>query len=90
MADAPDVHPGQTWADNDPRNAGRTLLVERIEDGRAVCTVLTDSDAQRKLIAQWGGRSMVGKTRLIRLDRMRPTSTGYRLVEDVSEPAKEG
>ena len=39
------VKPGQVWADNDKRAAGRTVRVERIEDGSAVCTILTNRDA---------------------------------------------
>lgn len=89
-----EVKPGQVWADNDPRSAGRTLRVDAIEDGKAVCTVLTMSDeaaedlrAQGQLIKSGRGvggypllRSTVGKTVRISLKRFKPTSTGYRLI----------
>jgi hypothetical protein len=50
-----DVKPESIWADNDPRSAGRTLRVERIEGGKAVCTVLTNitpskADIQRGVL----------------------------------------
>lgn len=81
------VRPGQIWADNDARNAGRTLRVDRIEmhtfsagalEGKvpyAVCTVLTQADNYPQ------GR--IGHQVTIMVSRMRPTSTGYRLVTDV-------
>lgn len=69
----PEVKPGQVWADNDPRSAGRTLRVDRIDGDRAVCTVLTDADQRRS-----GAESTVGNATRISLKRFRPTSTGYR------------
>lgn len=80
MSETPEVRPGSVWADNDPRSAGRTLRIERIEDGKAVCTVLTNSD-NTDLNSPWQ-RDMRGKTTRISLSRFRPTSTGYRLVRD--------
>jgi hypothetical protein len=80
------VRPGQVWADANPRQAGRTLRVERIECHilqvgsllaevpHAVCTVLTRAD---------GDDRRTGHQVTIRVSRMRPTSTGYRLVTDV-------
>lgn len=73
MKRQPTVHPGQTWADNDPRSEGRTLRVDAVDDGRAVCTVLTDVG---------GTPAPPRKPSLIRLGRFRATSTGYRLVQD--------
>ena len=85
------VRPGQVWADNDPRATGRTLRVIRIEDhihtagsltgkvSYAVCTVLTPPANYPK------GR--VGQQVTIRVSRMRPTSTGYRLVQVMPEEA---
>lgn len=82
------VRPGQIWADNDARNEGRTLRVDRIEihafghgvlEGRvphAVCTVLTQPDDR-----PW---ALTGRQVTIRVSRMRPTSTGYRLVTDAA------
>lgn len=86
-APSPIVRAGQVWADCDPRNAGRTLRVARFEyhtftargvpDGQvpyAVCTVLTQPDQR-----PW---ALTGHQVTIRVSRMRPTSNGYRLVED--------
>lgn len=83
-----EVKVGQVWADNDKRAAARTLKVIRVEadtrkgvakpgEAVAVCEVLTD----RKDVAV--GQSQVGRIVRIRVDRMRPTSTGYRLVANV-------
>lgn len=71
------IHPGQVWADNDRRSEGRTLRVEKLHHAwqgqlfRVTCTVLTGR-----------GGAAVPKPREthIATDRMRPTSTGYRLV----------
>lgn len=83
----PGVRVGQVWTDADYRNAGRTLRVDTISDGRAVCTILTNADGHQRLLddkrGSYGGQDMRGKTVRIRLDRFRPTSTGYRLVTDV-------
>ncbi|WP_043737524.1 hypothetical protein [Nocardia asiatica] len=68
----------QVWADNDPRCKGRTLQVIGIEMGylrRAVCMVLTDAG---------GKRAKPGQIRRIKVDRMHPTSSGYRLVHDIT------
>jgi hypothetical protein len=40
----PAVRPGQVWAGNDPRAAGRTIRVERLDGDKAICRVLTNSD----------------------------------------------
>ena len=72
-----EVRTGQVWADNDPRSAGRTLRVDNIENGKAVCTVLTNiEDTALRL------RDMRGRTTRISLSRFRPTATGYRLILD--------
>ncbi len=65
---------GQVWRDNDKRTLGRYLRIRSIVDGFAVC-VRCDKD----------GLSRSTETRLtqIRLDRFRPTSTGYVLEKDV-------
>lgn len=80
---APPVEPGQVWADNDPRSDGRTVRVDRIDDGKAVCTVLTNrTHAQRELDRGTGwSTDSRGRTTRIALSRFRPTSTGYRLVQ---------
>jgi hypothetical protein len=76
----PPVRVGQVWADNDPRSKGRTVRVLAVANDRATCKVLTDIEdpAQRT-------RSAVGKITRISLRRLRPTSTGYTLIEDVAE-----
>lgn len=76
MGEKPDVRPGQIWADNDPRSKGRTLRVIAVGRNSARCTVLT--------AAEDGPANTVGKTRMISLDRFRPVSNGYRLIEDVA------
>lgn len=74
MAERPVVRPGQVWADNDPRSAGRTLKVVAVGRNSARCVVLT--------AAANGPASTVGKARMISIDRFRPVSNGYRLVKD--------
>lgn len=63
----PDVLPGQVWADNDPRHAGRTLRVLEIVwiagAESAVCA------------AEPSGRTVTIKT-----DRFRPVMSGYRRI----------
>lgn len=81
------VEVGQVWADNDPRIPGRTVEVVRlftvpmvrrktgplpVDQPYAECRVLT------------GAPRMIGKRVDIRVDRFRPTSTGYRLVSPAS------
>jgi hypothetical protein len=83
------VKPGQVWADNDKRSKGRTLRVDRIDGTYAVCTILTNDRKVQALIDD-GGLTWYrpvdkrGRSARIRLDRFRPTSTGYRLVSDAS------
>ncbi len=69
----------QIWADNDPRSSGRFLRVSAIDGDRAAVREVgydvTNGiavDLQRKRISR------------IRLDRFRPTSSGYRLVVDIA------
>ncbi|MFF2566747.1 hypothetical protein [Streptomyces sp. NPDC058084] len=69
-----DARPGQVWADNDRRSAGRTVRVDEVDTRYAYCTVLT--------AATPGGRT--GQRTRIALERMRPTSTGYRLLDGAS------
>lgn len=91
-----EVRPGQVWADNDPRVAGRTLRVERLEWSSrmnctiAVCTIVTNDDYTQGLLdrpqeSPWRRRhDRRGKTTEIAVRRMRPTSTGYRLVGEAA------
>lgn len=62
------VRVGQVWEDNDPRQLARRQL--------KVLEIVGD----RATVQHPSGRG--NKTR-IRLDRFRPTSTGYSLVKDV-------
>jgi hypothetical protein len=88
--DAPTVKPGQIWADNDKRAAGRTLRVERVLGDKAQCTILTNTDVAQKQIDEYQGRAcpwardMRGKKTWISLARFKPTNTGYRLVQDAT------
>ncbi|MEU3046183.1 hypothetical protein ABZ705_06545 [Streptomyces sp. NPDC006984] len=67
----PDVRGGQVWADNDKRSGGRTVRVDEVDVRYAYCTVLTSATP--------GGST--GQRTRIALERMRPTSTGYRLLD---------
>ena len=85
----PTVEPGQVWADNDPRSAGRTLRVEHITTtGKAFCVILSNSnEAQQEIdggaqrATGYRPKDMRGSTTHIKLSRFKSTSTGYRLVE---------
>lgn len=89
---APVVRPGQVWADNDPRSAGRTLRVDSIDDHKATCTVLTNPTETQELLdgvretPAWARpQDRRGKSTRISLARFVPSSTGYRLVQDAPE-----
>jgi hypothetical protein len=69
------VKPGQIWQDCDPRGPARHLLIESIEQARAVVLQVGANGAVH-------GRE---KRTRIKLDRFRPTSNGYRLIHDVEE-----
>ncbi len=85
------VKPGQVWADNDPRSAGRTLRVEQIDGDKAVCVILTNTDETQRDIDNppsrtWGlSRDRRGSRTRISLARFVPNRTGYRLLEDATE-----
>jgi len=84
------VTPGSIWRDRRDLFGSRTLRVERIEDGRAVCTTLTNSyEVQRQLTQAarrpqdgplHNTRDMRGFTTRILLDRFRPTACGFDLI----------
>lgn len=91
----PDVRPGQIWADTDKRETGRTLWIVEIVEGRgtgrepagepvAIVEVVTNADhVQAQIDAgnpQW--RDARGKRGRIAARRLRPGSTGYRLLTD--------
>lgn len=83
------IRPGQVWADNDWRSEGRTVRVDRVDSRYAYCTILTNTTRSQKILDACHLRQAVdrrGAQARILLSRMRPTSTGYRLV---SQPKKE-
>ena len=67
------VEPGQIWKDRDYRMHGRHLFVLRIEGERAICASCTPN-----------GKVLTQSLTRIRLDRFKPTSTGYDLVREAS------
>ena len=82
----PTIEPGQVWADNDKRVKGRTLEVLRVEGDYAVLKIKTNDDDTASRIRMGiarQGEDRRGKVVRILRRRMRPTSTGYRLVQDV-------
>jgi hypothetical protein len=69
------VQPGQVWKDNDKRMTSRHVFVLKVEDGYAICTKCNSEGLtpdRTKYLTQ------------IRLDRFRPTSTGYVLVRETT------
>lgn len=74
MSETPTVRVGQVWADCDRRCTGRTVTVLR----------LTTKRHQGRAVPAAEVRDSRGNTTVIRVDRFRPTSTGYRLVKDVT------
>lgn len=83
------VRVGQVWGDNDPRSAGRFLLVEEIKrdtegNSKAVCLVLQDAywvtmNRPRRARRRTG---QVGTRTRISCKRFKATSTGFFLVKD--------
>ena len=81
MATAPEVRPGQVWADNDWRSDGRTIRVDRIEkgeDGNGDAAVVTTLTPAR-------GVGRVGHQTRIAVRRFRATNTGYRLLQEAPD-----
>lgn len=76
------VRPGQVWADNDWRARGQTIIVRSITAGYATCEVLTERDEVLAALLVPRRRRAVGTTTTSRLARFRPSSTGYRLVQE--------
>lgn len=71
---AEQVEVGQVWADNDWRSEGRRVKVIAIEGTHAIV----------ELVAVGRGQFVgsIGRRSRIRLDRMKPNSTGYRLTTE--------
>lgn len=90
-----EVKVGQVWKDNDKRCQGRTIRVEKIEhDSRhsvdgpvafAVCITLTESHERAARAGSPNYRSTVGRVVRLRVDRMRPTATGWKLIKQVGD-----
>ncbi|MFI6889167.1 DUF6354 family protein [Streptosporangium canum] len=74
-----EVRPDQVWADNDSRARGRKVRVVEVDETHATVEQVDGRAVDR-------GKS--GRRTRIRLDRFRPTSTGYVLIEDVPEVAR--
>ncbi len=91
----PDVKVGQVWADNDPRSEGRTLQVIGIEEGRAVCVILTnDNDTQAVFDGEAYSLILSGNDRrgtITRINRRRfvDTRRGYKLLRQDPYPHAE-
>jgi hypothetical protein len=96
---SPTVRVGQVWEDCDKRAKGRRVRIVEIRNihipGRGSVGTGTPHAAV-ELVSErgrpWSGlrpgepaRAEPGRRTTIRLDRFRPTSSGYRLVEDVPE-----
>jgi hypothetical protein len=79
----PDVRVGQVWQDNDPRENGRYLRIIDVDASRATVRRVAYNETDG-IAADLPG---VRATR-IRLDRFRPTSAGYRLVQDAPEASR--
>jgi hypothetical protein len=74
----PTVRVNSVWADNDKRCEGRRVRVVEIDATHAT-VVPVDIRGVPDSRARYARRTR------IRLDRFRPTSTGYRLVSDAPE-----
>lgn len=64
---------GQVWADNDWRSLGRTVRILEIDVSRVTVEVLTERGGEKP--------SKRRRTRIL-INRLRPNSTGYRLVSE--------
>lgn len=81
------VEPGQVWQDCDKRHPRQRLLqvMEVFREGDvtyADCEILTNGGGRpaRGASSEKRGTGFVGRMTRIRVDRMRPGSTGYRPV----------
>ncbi|MDT0435657.1 MULTISPECIES: hypothetical protein [Streptomyces] len=73
MTDTPAPAIDQIWQDNDPRSHGRKVRITEIDGTHAIVELV--------VLRSVGHRgSKPGRRTRIRLDRFRPTSTGYRYV----------
>ncbi len=86
-AETPDPAVGQIWADNDKRGYGRKVRIIALEPARPAephqravpaCAVV------EQIAGRHGWEGSLGRRTRIRLDRFKPTSTGYRFISDGS------
>ena len=70
--DDPPPAAGQIWQDNDPRSCGRKIRIVGITGTHAVVELYQP----RQPVSS----AKPGRRTRIRLDRFKPTSTGYRYV----------
>ncbi|MGW5352227.1 hypothetical protein ACWERV_17160 [Streptomyces sp. NPDC004031] len=79
--------PGQIWADNDPRSEGRYLRIKTVDTTHVTAAqILRNGDGTFTDAPLAPGM----RTTRIRLDRLRPTSSGYRLVQHADGTPAEG
>lgn len=76
----PKVRTGQVWADNDPRSAGRLIKVTEV-DATHAAVVNCDSRGEPNPSVLRARRGRIALT------RFKATSTGYRIYQDVEDPA---
>lgn len=74
-----EVKPGQVWADNDKRSKGRHVLVVAVGKPGPLTALVVPCTQD--------GRQTGHRRTKIRLDRFKPTSTGYRFVKTVEVQA---
>ncbi|MDH6610259.1 hypothetical protein M2164_005894 [Streptomyces sp. SAI-208] len=79
MTDTPVPAVGQIWQDNDKRSYGRKVRIVELGDTHALVELHVPRGAGDQ-------HARPGRRTRIRLDRFRPTSTGYRYVNDTSRP----
>lgn len=72
------VKVGQVWRDNDKRATDRTFRIRKLLPGGS-----TPDRPGFAVVVMLTPKQVRGREREIRLDRFRPNSTGYRLVQDV-------
>ncbi len=68
----------QIWADVDPRMDGRRFEMVEITDTHAIVVLHTPRGVG-------DDHAKPGRRTRVRLDRFRPTSTGYRLVQEAPD-----
>lgn len=73
------VQIGQIWQDNDPRINPRRRLLRITEVTDSAAHAITWYETQQD--GAWVRTSAERPTR-VRLDRLKPTSTGYRLIAE--------